>query len=98
MNKLSIVCYGSPHLQTPNLDRLAAEGTRFTNFYAGAAASTPSRAALLTGRYAERVGVPGVVDDTSENGIKRSEITLAEFETERLRHRNRRQMAFRISA
>ena len=48
-------CYGSPHLQTPNLDRLAAEGTRFTNFYAGAAASTPSRAALLTGRYAERV-------------------------------------------
>ena len=72
-------CYGSPHLQTPNLDRLAAEGTRFTNFYAGAAASTPSRAALLTGRYAERVGVPGVVDDTSENGIKRSEITLAEY-------------------
>lgn len=72
-------CYGNQHLQTPNLDRLAAEGTRFTNFYAGAAASTPSRAALLTGRYAERVGVPGVVDDTSENGIKRSEITLAEY-------------------
>ncbi len=72
-------CYGSPNLQTPNLDKLAAEGTRFTNFYAGAAASTPSRAALLTGRYAERVGVPGVVDDTSENGIKRSEITLAEY-------------------
>ena len=72
-------CYGNPNLKTPNLDQLAAEGTRFTNFYAGAAASTPSRAALLTGRYAERVGVPGVVDDTSKNGIKRSEITLAEY-------------------
>ena len=74
-----VKCYGSRQLQTPNLDRLAAEGTRFTDFYAGAAASTPSRAALLTGRYAERVGVPGVVDDTSENGIKRNEITLAEY-------------------
>lgn len=72
-------CYGGEHLQTPNLDQLAAEGTRFTNFYAGAGASTPSRAALLTGRYAERVGVPGVVDDTSKNGIKRDEITLAEY-------------------
>lgn len=72
-------CYGNPKVQTPNLDQLAAEGTRFTNFYAGAAASTPSRAALLTGRYAERVGVPGVVDDTSENGIKPTEFTLADY-------------------
>ena len=63
-------CYGSPRLQTPNLDRLAAEGTRFTNFYAGAAASTPSRAALLTGRYAERVGVPGVPRKTVSNAVK----------------------------
>lgn len=36
-------CYGGEHLQTPNLDQLAAEGTRFTNFYAGAGASTPSQ-------------------------------------------------------
>lgn len=55
-------CYGNLRLQTPNLDKLAAEGVRFTNFYAGAAASTPSRAALLTGRYAERAGLQGVVD------------------------------------
>lgn len=41
-------CYGNPRVQTPNLDKLASEGTRFTDFYAGAAASTPSRAALLT--------------------------------------------------
>lgn len=72
-------CYGNERLQTPNLDKLAAEGTRFTNFYAGAGASTPSRAALLTGRYAERVGLPGVVDDLSENGLESSEITLADY-------------------
>lgn len=72
-------CYGNPRLQTPNLDKLANEGTRFTNFYAGAAASTPSRAALLTGRYAERVGLPGVVDDTSENGLESSEFTIADY-------------------
>lgn len=72
-------CYGNLQVQTPNLDQLAKEGTRFTNFYAGASASTPSRAALLTGRYAERAGVPGVVDDLSENGIKPTEFTLADY-------------------
>ena len=72
-------CYGSPNLQTPNLDKLAAEGTRFTNFYAGAAASTPSRAALLTGRYAERVGIPDVLFEYSNNGLETNEFTLADF-------------------
>ena len=72
-------CYGNPQLQTPHLNQLASEGTRFTDFYAGAAASTPSRAALLTGRYAERVGLPGVVDDLSENGLESTEITLADY-------------------
>lgn len=72
-------CYGNSRLQTPNLDQLAAEGIRFTNFYAGAAASTPSRAALLTGRYAERVGLQGVVDDLSVNGLESDEFTLADY-------------------
>lgn len=72
-------CYGNQRIQTPNLDQLAAEGTRFTHFYAGAAASTPSRAALLTGRYAERVGLPGVVDDLSVNGLKSTEFTIADY-------------------
>lgn len=72
-------CYGNQRLQTPNLDRLALEGTRFTNFYAGAGASTPSRAALLTGRYAERMGLQGVIDDTSENGLESTEHTLADY-------------------
>lgn len=72
-------CYGNPDLQTPNLDQMAAEGTRFTNFYAGAASSTPSRAALLTGRYAERSGLSSVVDDLSENGLKSSDYTIADY-------------------
>lgn len=74
-----IHCYGNPDLRTPHLDQMAAEGTRFTQFYAGAASSTPSRAALLTGRYAERVGLPSVVDDLSENGLKSSEYTIADY-------------------
>ena len=72
-------CYGNSKFQTPNLDQLAAEGTRFTNYYSGAPSSTPSRATLLTGRYAERVGFPEVVDDLSVNGLESSEITLADY-------------------
>lgn len=72
-------CYGNAGLRTPNIDRLAKEGIRFTNFYAGAAASTPSRASLLTGRYAERTGLPDVVDDRSSNGLKPTELTLADY-------------------
>jgi arylsulfatase A-like enzyme len=48
-------CYGQTKFQTPNLDRLAAEGIRFTNYYAGAAASSPARAALLLGRDADHL-------------------------------------------
>src|SRR6476619_5522748 len=49
-------CYGAPKLKTPNLDKLAAQGMRFTNFYAPASTCTPTRAALMTGCYAQRVG------------------------------------------
>lgn len=72
-------CYENPKVTTPNIDRLASEGTLFTDFYAGAAASTPSRGALMTGRYAERMGVPDVVDDTSTNGINPGELTIADY-------------------
>ena len=53
--------YGASDVRTPNIDRLAAEGMAFTAMRANATVCSPSRAALLTGRYPDRVGVPGVI-------------------------------------
>lgn len=53
-------CYGNARVRTPNLDALAAQGTRFTDFHSNGAMCTPTRAALLTGRYQQRDGVDGV--------------------------------------
>ena len=50
-------CYGNRIIHTPNLDKLAARGTRFTNFYVAAPVCSPSRAALMTGHYAQRYGI-----------------------------------------
>src|SRR3954466_10084672 len=50
-------CYGTTRLKTPRIDQLAAEGMRFSDFYAAANVCTPSRAALLTGCYPQRVGM-----------------------------------------
>lgn len=74
-------CYGSPTLRTPHLDRMAAEGVRFTDFYSGAEVCTPSRAALLTGRYPLRSGMAGarrVLFPNSAGGLPPAEVTLAE--------------------
>ncbi len=54
-----IGCYGNSVIRTPNVDSLAREGNRFTNFYAVAAVCAPSRAGLLTGRYPFRTGIIG---------------------------------------
>ena len=70
--------YGSPTILTPNLDRLATEGTKLTSFYAAAPACTPSRAALLTGRYAIRMGLENVLMPEAEIGLPKGELTLAE--------------------
>src|SRR4051794_21187687 len=55
-------CYGHPTIRTPNLDRMAAEGMRFTDFYVAETVCTPSRAALLTGRLPVRTGMCGDVN------------------------------------
>jgi len=70
-------CYGHPTIRTPNIDRMAAEGLRFTDFYAAAPVCTPSRAALLTGRHAVRSGMTGVLFPHHAQGLPQSEITLA---------------------
>ena len=59
--------HNGPSIQTPNLDRIAAGGTRFTRFYANSSVCSPSRASLMTGRFPDRVGVPGVIRTHAEN-------------------------------
>ena len=56
-----VSAYGSPDVRTPNMDRIGAEGMLFTTMRTNCTVCSPSRAALLTGRYADRVGVPGVI-------------------------------------
>ena len=62
-----ISAHNGPSIQTPNIDRIAADGTRFTRFYANSSVCSPSRASLMTGRYPDRVGVPGVIRTHPEN-------------------------------
>lgn len=71
-------CQGHATIRTPRLDRMAAEGMRFTQFYVLASVCTPSRAALMTGRYPIRSGLTRVVNPRSEGGIQDDEVTLAE--------------------
>jgi arylsulfatase A-like enzyme len=60
-------CYGARDLQTPHIDRLFSDGMRFDRFYANCPVCSPTRAALLTGRYPELVGVPGVIRTNPED-------------------------------
>ncbi len=71
--------FGSPTIKTPRLDRLAAEGVKLTSFYSAAPACTPSRAALLTGRYPIRSGMNQVLNPDAERGLPATETTLAEL-------------------
>jgi len=72
-------CYGAKDIRTPHLDRMAAEGARFTDFSVTSALCTPSRAALMTGKYPGRVGLAtGVLRPDATNGLAGSEVTLAE--------------------
>ena len=72
-------CYGASDARTPNLDRLAAGGVRFTQWYANAPVCSASRAAILTGKYPDRVGVQGALPsrpDWDVPGLRRGETTL----------------------
>src|SRR5262245_53974899 len=77
-----LACYGHPTIKTPNLDRMAREGMKFTQFYSAAEVCTPSRGGLLTGRLPPRNGLCGnrrVFFPDSKGGIQPDEITVAEL-------------------
>jgi len=77
-------CYGAKDLYTPNMDRLAVQGTRFTQFYSAASVCSPSRAALLTGKTNLRAGlqgnvpVPWYADQRRNYGMPTDQVTIAE--------------------
>ena len=76
-------CFGATDIKTPNLDALASQGTKFTNFYVPQAVCTASRAGLMSGCYPNRVGLAGALNHTSTGGIKQSEWLLPEMLRER---------------
>jgi len=72
-------CFGGKGVRTPNLDRMAREGMRFTDFYVAQAVCTASRAALMTGCYPNRVGLQGALNHLSPIGIHEDEVLLPEL-------------------
>jgi arylsulfatase A len=74
-----VAAFGATRIRTPHVDRLAAEGVRFTDFYVAQAVCSASRAALLTGAYPNRVGILGALSPGSRHGLAEGETTLAEL-------------------
>jgi arylsulfatase A len=74
-----IGCYGNKTARTPNLDRMAAEGTRWTSFYVPQAVCSASRTALLTGCYPNRLGILGALNPQAQIGISDGEVTLGQL-------------------
>ncbi len=72
-------CYGAKGFTTPNIDQMAAEGMKFTDFYSAAAICSPARAALLTGCYPPRVSIPKVLFPRDKVGLNPDEITIADL-------------------
>ncbi|WP_339713047.1 sulfatase [Cyclobacterium amurskyense] len=72
-------CYGSTQVITPNLDKLASKGMRFTDFYAGSAVCSPSRAALMTGRSSVRAGIYSWIHTSHKMHLAKTEFTTAEL-------------------
>jgi arylsulfatase A len=71
--------FGAKGFKTPNLDRLAKEGCKFTNFHVAQPVCSASRAALLTGCYPNRIGIHGALGPLAKHGINNDETTLAEL-------------------
>lgn len=78
MGYADLSCYGETRWQTSAIDSLAEQGMRFTDFYSASALSSPSRAALLTGKYPVRMGVTRVFFPESYTGLPPQETTIAE--------------------
>lgn len=74
-----LTCNGAIGYRTPNIDRLAIRGLRFTNYYAAQAVSGASRAGLLTGCYPNRIGLTGAPNHNARHGISPDEMTIAEL-------------------
>ena len=83
MGYAGLSCFGNPYFKTPEMDRLAAEGMRLTDFHSSGTVCSPTRAGLLTGRYQQRAGIEAVIHPRADHpehrkGLRESEVTFAE--------------------
>ena len=84
MGYAGVSCFGNPYFRTPEIDRLAAEGMRLTDFHSSGTVCSPTRAGLLTGRYQQRSGIEAVIHPHTEHaehrkGLQEVEVTFAEL-------------------
>ncbi len=79
MGYTDLGCFGAKKIKTPNIDRMAKQGTRFTSFYVAQPICSASRAALLTGKYSNRAGILGALGPGSKNGLAPKQTTIAEM-------------------
>ena len=83
MGYAGLSCFGNPYFKTPELDRMARAGMRFTDFHSSGTVCSPTRAGLLTGRYQQRAGIEAVIHPYATHpehrkGLQLSETTFAE--------------------
>ena len=84
MGYAGVSCFGNPYFKTPEIDRLASEGVRLTDFHSSGTVCSPTRAGLLTGRYQQRAGIEAVIHPVREHpehrkGLQKTEVTFAEM-------------------
>ncbi|SKB01519.1 C-terminal region of aryl-sulfatase [Prosthecobacter debontii] len=79
MGYADVSCFGAQGYTTPNIDRLAQEGRKFTNFHVPQPVCSASRAGLLTGCYPNRIGIHGALSPKATHGLSADEMTLAEL-------------------